>query len=268
MRATTTKAAAALAAAFLVLLAGCAGPLQATSGTTTTTTATDGGADTQMGGDGADSTDGVDGPTITTSGVGEATAEADLALVTVSVAHLADTADAAREDVATRTDALYAALDAAGVGDESVRTVSYRLQPEYDYAREGGRTLLGYRAVHTLEVEVSPDRAGEVVDLAVGEAAAEIGGVAFTLADETRAQVRAEAVGAAVENARADADAIADAAGLSVTGVASASTVGVGYPVPYADGRAAAEDAGGASTTFQPGPVTVTATVTMVYTAE
>jgi hypothetical protein len=263
-RTPTATTAIAATTALLVLLAGCVGPLGG---------AADGGTDTPAAtGDGEGDATAADGPTITTSGAGEATAAADLAVVTVAVAHTADTAEAARADVAERTDALVAALAEDGIGaggdDDAVSTVSYRLLPEYDHSRDGDRELLGYRAVHTLAVEVAPDRAGAVVDLAVGEAGAEVGSVAFTLTDATRADLRTEAVTDAVENARADADAVAAASGLSVVGVASASTAG-GASAPYEHVRyAESADAGGAGMSFQPGPVTVGATVTITYEAE
>jgi hypothetical protein len=232
-----------LAVAGLVLLAGCLGaPLQ---------------TDT----DAASQTDGADVPTISVSGTGEVTAEADLAVVAVSVVSRAETAEAARADAAARSEALTTALADAGVPDEAVETTGFSLRTDYD--REGEPA--GFVATHSYRVEVAPDDAGTVVDVAVGAAATTVDGVQFTLTDETRESLRAEALALAVDDARADADTVAEAADLTVTGVRTAS-VG-GDAVPYRTATFAEDAAGGAATTFQPGPVTVTAHVSLVYEA-
>jgi len=235
-----------IALALLALLAGCVGPLQTDGGATAAET--------------------VDGPTIDVTGTGTVSADADLAVVLVTVVGRADTADEARAQAAADVESMRAALRDAGVPDEAVTTASYHLSPRYDYT-ERERQLLGYEAVHAFRVEVAPERAGEVVDLAVSGGADRVDGVQFTLADETRADLRERALTDAVDAARADADAIAAAADLTVTGVARASTGGSYtpvYDVRFAEGGAA----DGAATTFEPGPVTVTATVRVTYTAQ
>jgi hypothetical protein len=229
-----------VAVALLAVLAGCVAPLQST--------ATDG-RSTAV-------------PTLSVSGVGEVTTEADLAVVSVAVVASADAAEVARASAAERSAALRAALADAGVPGDAVTTVAFRLQIDYDH-RDGDREPVGYTAVHSLRVEVAPDRAGEVVDLAVGSANATVDGVSFTLTDETRAALRADALRAAVADGRADAETVADAAGLAIVGVQTANVGGAGRPVPY-DVRFA-EAADGAATSFSPGPVTVTATVSLTY---
>lgn len=239
-----------IALATLVLLAGCVAPLQ-----------TDGGADAPN----AQEADEQSNRTITVSGDGEVTAEADLAVLSVAVTATASSADEARAQVAERSEQMRQALRDAGVDDDAVTTSHFRVQPEYDHRGEE-RNLTGYRAVHAYDIEVSPDRAGEVLDVAVGNGANEVQSVSFTLSDDARADLRAEALNAAMDAARTDADTLAAATNLSITGVHSVSTSGGYSPV---DSRVAYEtaDAGG-STSFEPGPVTVTATVTVTYEAE
>jgi hypothetical protein len=156
------------------------------------------------------------------------------------------------------------ALRGAGVPDDAVTTTSFAIFPQYDY-RDGEQLATGFRAVHAFTVETTPARAGEIVDLAVGNGATEVYGVTFTLSEQVRADLRQEAIQRAVTAARADADAIAGAAGLSVTSVKSVSTSG-GF-TPAERFEAVAPDAGGARTTFEPGPVTVSATVEITYRA-
>ncbi|RDI72136.1 SIMPL domain-containing protein [Halopelagius longus] len=233
------------ALAALVLLSGCLAPLQ-----------TDGGSD-----DGA-----AAGPaTISASGSGEVTAEADLAVISVSVTATADSADAARKQVAEDADRMRQALRDAGVPDDAVETTDYRVDAQYDHSKES-REVVGYRAVHTYSVEVEPARAGEIVDVAVGNGASEVGNVAFTLTEETRAELRQQAIERAMDAARTDAETMASASNLTLGDVRSASTDGSNQPMYY--DRAVAETAAGGSTSFEPGPVTVTATVSVTYEAE
>lgn len=233
-----------IALAALVLLSGCLAPLQA-----------DGGSDAGA----------SDPATISATGSGEVTAEADLAVVSVSVTATADSADAARQQVATDAERMRQALRDAGIEDDAVETVAYRVNPEYDHSGDS-RDIVGYRAVHTYKVEVEPDRAGDVVDVAVGNGADQIDNVAFTLTDETRAELREQAIGNAVDAARTDAEAVASASDLTLGDVRSASTDGGFRPTYYE--RAALEDTAGGGTSFEPGPVTVTATVSVTYEAE
>jgi hypothetical protein len=231
----------------LLVLAGCLGPLQ---------TATPAAA----GGSGAEG----EATTLSTTGTGAVDAEADLAVVSVAVVATAASADDARGQVAADAERMRTALREAGVPDDAVTTASFAVFPEYDY-RGGERSERGFRAVHEFRIETDPARAGEVVDLAVGNGATEVRGVAFTLSAETRATLRAQAVERAVSAARADADAMAGAAGLAVTGVESMSTTGGFVPVQrFAVDEAAAD---GARTTLEPGPVSVSVTVSVTYRA-
>ncbi|MFC7135862.1 SIMPL domain-containing protein [Halobaculum litoreum] len=145
-----------------------------------------------------------------------------------------------------------------------METTAFRLSPEYDYSGDS-RDLVGYRAYHALQFETAPDDAGSAVDLAVDNGATAVQTVQFTLSDERRAELRAEALAGAVEDARTTAETVAGAADRSVGTELSMQVGSAGYQ-PY-DSRVAYEtaaDAGG-STTFEPGSVTVSASVTVTY---
>lgn len=230
--------------ALLLVTAGCLG---------TTAAAPEGGDDTSV-------------RTIDVSSTGTATAAPDLAVVRLAVEARADSADDAREQVAADVARMREALRELGVPDDAVRTTSFFVGPEYDHTRDG-RELVGYRAVHAFEVETGVNEVGEVIDAAVGNGATQVQGVQFTLTDETRSELREQALSEAVSNARADAETIASASGVSLGRLHSASTADVGYPrpIPYA---AEAGGRDGASTVVEPGPVDVTATVQVSYEIE
>lgn len=210
---------------------------------------------------------GSDGePTLSVSASGTVSADPDLAVVNVAVIETADTADEARDLAAQSSDRMRAALREAGIDDDAIQTTAYSLSAEYDFS-ERERRLIGYRVVHAYEIETGVEEAGATIDVAVGNGASSVDGVRFTLTDETERELRAEALGLAVEAARADADAVAAAAGISIAGVQSISTSSGGVVIPF--DRALAEEAGGgAATTIEPGPVTVSAHVSVVYTIE
>lgn len=226
-----------LLVALAVVLAGCSAPLQTGTGMET------------------------DATTISVSATGTANAEADLAVVSLTVEATADTADDARAQVATGVADVRSALADAGVSAENVTTTGYGISPVYDFSN-GNRTLRGYQAAHSLAVEVAPDRAGEAIDVAVGAGATRVDGVAFTLTDERRAELRATALDRAMAAARTDADGIADATDLSVTGVESASTSADYGPYPL---TRVADESGG--TVLTPAPVSVSVSVSVTYRA-
>lgn len=201
--------------------------------------------------------------TIDVSATGSASAAPDLAKVNVVVEARAATADAARAQVASNVSRMRDAIRALGIPDDAVRTTAYTVGPEYDYSGNT-RRLLGYRAQHAFEIDADVDAAGQVIDAAVGNGASQVQGVQFTLSDATRRQLRQEALSQAMAHAHADAQTIADAGGVAVGQVHSASTGDVG-PVPYQ--RAAPETSAGSggSTVVSPGPVEVTATVSVSY---
>lgn len=235
-----------IAVAGLLVLAGCVAPFQTAPGESADDTPASG--------------------TVVATGSGSVTADPDLAVLSLAVRSTADTADDARAATANRVDDLRAALADAGVDDENVTTTSFSLAPEYDH-REDGRDVVGYRAVHVLQVETAPADAGPVVDASVAAAEVEVWNVAFTLSDERREELRADAIADAVAAARSDAEAAADAADLTVAGVESMQVGSQPGAVPYAAERTVADDGAGA-TEFQPGPVTVSASVTVTYSVE
>ena len=242
---TGTRTLVTAAVAALVLLAGCTG-----AGTPSVAA--------QSGSTDADDTT----PTVTVGASATVEAAPDLAVVRVAVEATAESAEAARAAVAEDADRMRAALRDAGVPDADVSTEAFNVYPEYDYSGES-RELVGYHAVHAYRIEAAPDRAGEVIDVAVGNGATSVAGVSFTLSEATRDELRGEALSAAVENARTDAETVASAAGTSLGDVRSISTSGDGGvgPVPVYETR---NDAGG-STVVEPGTVRVSASVSVVY---
>ena len=150
--------------------------------------------------------------TITVSGTAVREVAPDMATLQLSLEARGATAEAARSELATRTQALHNALLGELIGQRDIRTTGYHLGPEYRYDNNGKRHLEGYLATTSLSVQVKDlDRLGNVLDRCVTRAQAQVEGASFGLQDEGKAE--REILAAAVENAKAKAGVIATAGG-------------------------------------------------------
>lgn len=191
-----------------------------------------------------------------------------MATVRFAVVSTADSADAARQQVADNASTVRAALREAGVEADDVRTAYYDIGVVY---AEDRSAIEGYRAVHAYEVTIDADetelanQTGSVVDTVVQNGADRVDGVEFGLSEETRSELRQEALERAMASANQDAATLAAASDLTIAGVSSVSTTDRGVrPVDVAFRE---EDATGA-TVIEPGQVTVSATVSVIYRTE
>ena len=199
---------------------------------------------------------------------GSVEVEPDATEITLAVEARNDDPSTAREAVAENLSSVREALKGIGIEDDSFHSAGYTLREARPYERQEGNVPDHY-ARHTLRVTVNgTDSAGEIIDAAVEGGATTVSDVSFTVSDERRSELKNDALKAAMGNARSQADAVAGAGGISVSGVRSISTASTDVsPVSY--DRAAVEQAaaGGASTSVDPGPVEIDATVEVVYDA-
>jgi uncharacterized protein YggE len=206
----------------------------------------------------------ADRSTISVGATGEVTAEPDRAILHVGVEANADDPETARERVAENVSTLRDALADVGLDSEQVTTQHYTIREDRESRRDDTRETT-YRAIHQFEINVeNVDEVGTVIETAVNNGATNVGRVQFTLSEESRADLREQALSNAMSNARDDAQLLAENANLTVVDVKSAST-GSGNVQPY---RAEADmAASGASTDIESGPVSVSAQVQVTYNA-
>jgi hypothetical protein len=212
----------------------------------------------------------TDGParTIQVSATGSAQAEPDTAIVRLSVEAVTQDPTTARNQVANNVTRLKEALSDAGIDADRIRTTDFDLRERRDRSPgpEKSEETVEYWASHDLVVEIEAvDRVGELVDTAIDNGATNVEDVQFTLSDDTRKELRTEALKAAMSNARQQAGTIASSADLSIAGVASASTTNVHLPTRSVTMEAAGDAGGG--TDISSGPVSVGATVSVTYNA-
>jgi hypothetical protein len=213
------------------------------------------------------STDGPADRAITVDATGEADAPPDQAVVRVAATADGENPGEVRDALAADAEALREELAAAGIDESAYETTEYRIRENHRPPREEKRDVPAYTGVHAFEVTLDdPDRAADVID-AAANADAEVGAVRFTLAQETRTDLREDAIEAAMSDARAQADAIADNGDLAVTNVATVDASQQRYsPVRYS-GAVATEAPQEADTSLDTGEVSVTYEVRVTYNA-
>ncbi len=207
---------------------------------------------------------------IAVGGAGSVTMMPDVATVNVSVVTTADNAG----DAVSRNNGTYdrvaAAVERLGIAKGDIALSYYNMEytprPNPMPSNPPPYARYGYTVTRSFAVKVKQlAKAGAVVDAATKAGATQINGVFFGLADDHAA--RAQATAKAVADARSKAEQLAAAAGLHVTGIASIS-LDAGYggvrPLPMLKMAVAAAPT---PTTFNPGDVTVSENVTIVFTA-
>ena len=156
-------------------------------------------------------------PVIVTVGRSTVRVAPDRAFVSVATEATAPAPAAAQQQIAQTMTAVRAALRAARIPDEAVKTQAYGLNEEIEF-RDGKRVVRGYRARNSIEVRVDEiPRVGEVIDAAVKAGANAVNDIRFDLKDRDGAE--REALKRAVVDARARADALAAGAGVTITGI-------------------------------------------------
>jgi hypothetical protein len=157
-----------------------------------------------------------------------------------------------------------------GIAEEKIRTSDLSLWPVYDQPQPDDRgmmrppNIVGYQASNVISVELEDlTKIGAVIDASVAAGANQLQGVEFGLRNDLRA--RSEALRRAVAAARTKADVLAQAAELQLGPLVELNEGGVDFQPPPQPmyGRMAMDMA--AETNVQPGQLTVTARVTLVY---
>jgi uncharacterized protein YggE len=194
---------------------------------------------------------------VVVGGTGTVTTVPDRGAFSFTVTSPAKTAVAALQANATAARAVAAALRQAGVAAADLQTMQASLDPRL---ADDGQTVTGYVATTTVTAQLrSLDRAGAVVDAAVAAGADGFSGPSLSTGDT--AALYADALKAAIADARAKAQTMAAAAGLTLGRITSVQEAGAQPVVPFAS--AAKQD----SVQIEPGTQDVQAAVTVTFAA-
>lgn len=203
--------------------------------------------------------------TLSLSAAGEVRLAPDQAVIQLGVNAMAATAGEASRLQAERMTRVLAALRAAGLSGADVQTTQLSLQAQQVYEQNQPPRLTGYQAVNQVVVRVRDlRRLGAAVDAATTAGANEVGGIAFGLADPSRAEDEARLK--AVRLLQARAKLYADASGQRVVRLQSLSETGGYQPEPPRPMMAKAAFARAAdSTPVEAGEVLVRVDVSAVW---
>lgn len=247
---------AVLAVALLAVTAGCTG-----SGLT--------GASAQA----QDETPGEtasQGQTVAITASGQVQTAPDQAVVRVATTARADSIETVRRQMAENASRLRTALREAGLEADQITSARYDIRRNHRHDERPSEPE--FQGQHSFVVTVNEtDRAGEIVVTAVENGATRVENVEFTITQETREDLREQALSAAVENAHGKAEVAANGTGLELADVRTVQTADVSTSSVRQESAhltaAVNADSGGAPTSFDGGTVTVTADVVVVYDA-
>jgi uncharacterized protein YggE len=135
----------------------------------------------------------------------------DTALVTVAVVTQAQTALAAQQENARKSEAVVRAVRAASGAGAEVETSGYSLQPQYTYRQNEQPLIQGYQARNGVNVTMGDlTKVGAVIDAATTAGANNVDNLSFTLRRDrpARDQALADATRAALSKAQVIARAL------------------------------------------------------------
>ncbi|MBM3519332.1 MAG: DUF541 domain-containing protein [Alphaproteobacteria bacterium] len=122
---------------------------------------------------------------ISLAGHGEVRAAPDLAIISIGVTSLQDTAAAALAANSEAMKRVFATLTEAGIADKDIQTSNFMVQPRYDYSNNTQPPrLIGYDVTNLVNVTVRKlDSIGGVLDKVVSAGSNQVNGISFQLAD-------------------------------------------------------------------------------------
>ena len=212
--------------------------------------------------------------TITVSGTADVTVIPNIATFSFGVTETAKTVAAAQDAATAKTDAAINALVDSGVAESDVQTLSYAINPHYDYQSyactlsgvcpPSKSVLTGYDVSQSIQVKVHDlSKAGELFQKVGTLGVENVNNLQFSVdnLDNVKDQARARAIAAAHKNARK----LSDELGVDLIRTVSFSDnadSGTPYPVMYQNAVGASAKA---APTIPAGNQKVSDTVQIVY---
>src|ERR1700752_1390362 len=195
-------------------------------------------------------------------------AQPDTAIVTVSCVTQGKRAIDAKQENATKSDAVVRALKAAAGPGAEVKTSGYSLQPQRIYKEGQPPTITGYEARNSVTVTLSDlTKLGPVIDATSLAGANDLGGISFTLRQDRPARDRA--LTEATLEAMSKAKGIAQALGGRVIRIVEVQEGGyIRPPQPMYQAEAMMVKRDGVSTPIEVGSLDIHSSVQLVAEIE
>lgn len=196
----------------------------------------------------------------------------DVAVANFGVTTSDASATKARQENTDSMNAVIAALSKLGISKDKIQTSYVGMYPSYDYSSSTSK-IVGYEVNNSISVTIDNlDKVADIVNTAMQAGANTLQGVTFDVKDRDTHYIKA--LEKATSKAPAKAKALAKASGLELGAIVSV-TEGYNYNSPlYANvSIGGASDAQKAATsnigdTIQAGMITISASVTITYTAK
>ncbi|GKU76335.1 hypothetical protein L3i20_v207320 [Paenibacillus sp. L3-i20] len=113
--------------------------------------------------------------------------------------------------------AIIEAVTALGVPREQIQTITYDIEPQYDY-ETGRQVFRGYKVTHLLQIHLNDvEGTGAVIDAAVAKGANSITNISFASSEAKAAEQ--QALQLAVQSAAMKAKSIADTLGVALSAI-------------------------------------------------
>jgi uncharacterized protein YggE len=207
--------------------------------------------------------------TITVTGEGSYVVVPDEAKINISIFVEEDTSQEAVDKNGKTTEDVITALEGLSIQDIDVQTISFNLDPLYNYRRENEPPeVYAYRATTVMEVS-TPDMTlvGEIIAEAINAGANDVSSLRFGLSDELERQAKKEALEEAAKDGRDKANDIAESLGIDIVSIYYISESATIIPIPFETRAFAAEEALGDAMAIPvtPNEIEVTAAVTISY---
>ncbi|WP_236784562.1 MULTISPECIES: SIMPL domain-containing protein [Alteribacter] len=194
-------------------------------------------------------------------GEGSVSAAPDRANITVGAVTESTEVSEAQQENAQIISQVTSAITTLGVPEESIQTVEYRIDTQYDFV-DGKQEFRSYRVTHLLQVTLDDiTLTGSVIDEAVEAGANTISSISFSLSNPE--VLYNQALELALQNAREKAETIAAELGValstppvSVVEISPSTT-----PVPFQTALYATSE----GTPIQAGTLTILALVEVEY---
>lgn len=197
-------------------------------------------------------------------GVGKATAVPDTAQISLGITKTAATVKDAQSAVNTTINKLTSDLKNIGVEDKNIKTTNYSVSPNYEFT-SGKQTTSGYTITTNIEAKIKPiEKANQAVDIATAAGANLIGGITFTLDDDTKKKLEEDARKEAIKNAKEKAESLANAAGIKLGRIVDVQEYG-NEPLPRFDAMPLTAEKSSDQTQLSPGENTIQVTISLSY---
>ena len=164
--------------------------------------------------------------TLTVSAEGNVSVDADVAILHVGFTTLPTDSKAAYAAGAQTSNAIIGAIKEAGIAESAIHSEWQRLDSVYGKPHK-------FALSQQWTVKTTPERAAEILDVAITAGATSSGNIDWTVADEKALQ--AQALDQAATQAKADASALAKSMGVKLGALVYVTNqASVSRPMPYA----------------------------------